>query len=467
MVQTIKPRRRTNAKGEVYYQLRGPDPKTGKRIYYKKETFRGPNAYERAKKRVHELIAAHQTLTATGKLETRTVAHLVGAFLDDVEGRYSWTKQTRQWFVRGRSLRSDTRRRYRDNCRRFILPELAPILLINLELEDIQLMVNKVWDGVSESQARSAGESIKTIISWGDEHGYAMPPLLHRLLHKGKLLLPPKRVREYDMELLRPLIMRCLAVVFGPRTGKTNRRGYLHRRILWTMGIANGLRRSEFSTLHMADIDWTTGTVKIANGLDRLTGEILEGATKTRSGQRRLWLPRYALEAIVYKERLWPGEKLLFTPDRGKNIYWGMGSAYMRKVCEEAGLTKEETDGVMHWHGLRHMFATNMDAAAVPKAEQKLALGHSRIDRNDPTTSGYIHITSPNRAFEEAERALELLMPQKITPLEEALTLAKTGFHRLTPGEKNLYIREYKRRRRAERQLALAAPGDNTGTNQD
>jgi integrase len=456
-----------NAKGEVYYQLRGPDPKTGERIYYKGETFKGPKAYERAKKRINELVAAHQTLTATGKMETRTVANLVGAFLDDVERRYRWTMQTRQWFVRGASMKSDTRRRYRDNCRRFILPELGPNLLIKLELEDIQLMVNKVWQEVSGNQARSTGESIKTIINWGDEHGWAMPPLLHRLLHKGKLLLPPKRVREYDMELLRPLIMKCLAVVFGPRNGKTNRRGYLYRRILWTMGIANGLRRGEFSTLHMADIDWTTGTVKIANGLDRLTGEILEGAAKTRSGVRTIWLPRHALEAIRYKEQLWPGEKLLFEASRGKNLYWGMGASYMRKVCVEAGLSKEETDGVMHWHGLRHVFTSNMDAANVPKVEQKLALGHSRIDRNDPTTSGYTHATNRSRAFEEGERALAFLMPEKITPLDEAMTLARTGFHRLTPGEKNAYLRDYKRGWRLRRQLALAAPGDNTGTNQD
>jgi integrase len=467
MAKSITPRRRTNAKGEVYYQLRGPDPKSGERIYYKGETFKGPKAYERAKKRVNELVAAHQTLTDSGKMETRTVANLVGAFLDDVERRYRWTKQTRQWFVRGRSMRSDARRKYNDNCRRFILPELGDTLLKNLELEDLQLMVNKVWQEVSGPQARSAGESSKTIINWGDENGWMMQPLLHRLLHKGKLLLPEKPRREYDMRLLEPKLRACLAVVFGRRTGKTSRRGYLYRRILWTIGIANGIRRSEFISIKMADINWLTGTAEIKDGYDRLDGEILEGGTKTRSGLRTIWLPRYALEAIVYKERLWPGEKLLFQAGRGENLYGGMSDNYMRKVCREAGLARDDTRGVLHWQGLRHVCASNMDAAGVPKVEQKRALGHSRIDRDDQTTSGYIHVMNGNRAFEEAERALDLLMPAEITPLEEAMTLAKTGYQRLTPGERRLYIQEYRTTHPRKRRLALAAPGDNTGTNQD
>src|SRR5262249_51174844 len=151
--------------------------------------------------------------------------------LDDVEERYRWTKQTRQWFVRGRSMRSDTRRKYNDNCRRFILPELGSIVLISLELEDIQQMVRNVWREVSGNQGRSAGESIKTILRWGDEHEWRVQDRLLRLL--PKLLLPPKTVREYDMQIIEPYLKACLAVVFGPRTGKTSRRGYLYRRILW------------------------------------------------------------------------------------------------------------------------------------------------------------------------------------------------------------------------------------------
>jgi integrase len=299
MARSFRKRRRTNAKGENFYQIFGPNPKTGKEEYIEtfKGTVKGRSASQRVDARLRELGAEAFNLTKTGKMETRKVSDLVEAFLDDIEERYRWTKQTRQWFVRGRTMRSDTRRKYLDNCHRFILPKLGDTLLISLELEDLQLMVNQVWQEVSGPTARSVGESIKTIINWGDEHGWTMPPLLLRLLRK--LLLPEKRVRQYDMQLVDQYVKKFLVIVFGPRTGKTNRRTYLYRRILAGIFIGNGIRRGEAVAIEMADIDWQAGTVAITKTLDRLTGEILEGATKTRAGLRTIWLPRCVLEATL------------------------------------------------------------------------------------------------------------------------------------------------------------------------
>ena len=349
MARNFRKRRRTNAKGEVFYQIFGPNPKTGEEEY--RETIKGGDAATRANKRVRELITEAHNLTDTGKKESRKVADLAEAFLNDIEERYRWTKQTRQWFVKGRSMRADARRKYRDNVRRFIIPKLGDTLLISLELEDIQLAVNQVWQDVSGPTARSVGESIKTVLYWGDEQEWTVRPRLLRLL--PKLLLPPKPVRQLPpQEKMIELIKPCLAIVYGPRTGKLTRRGYLYRRIMWTMFIVNGLRRGELTVIEMADIDWATGTAAITKGYDRLNGEVLEGGTKTRNSLRTLWLPQQALEAIAYKARLWPGEKLLFEPKDGANVYGGMYSNYLRAVCSEAGLSKQETKGVIHFHGL-------------------------------------------------------------------------------------------------------------------
>ena len=360
-------------------------------------------------------------------------------------------------------MRSDARRKYRDNCRRFIIPKLGDTLLISLELEDIQLAVNQVWQDVSGPTARSVGESIKTILYWGDEQEWTVRPRLLRLL--PKLLLPPKPVRQLPpQEKMIELIRPCLAIVYGPRTGKLTRRGYLYRRIMWTIFIVNGLRRGELTVIDMADIDWATGTAAITKGYDRLDGEILEGGTKTRNSLRTLWLPQQALEAIAYKARLWPGEKLLFEPKDGANVYGGMYSNYLRKVCTEAGLSKENTKGVIHFHGLRHEFATLAEAAGVPRTEIGAAMGHSRVERGGNATSGYIHATAGGRdASEAVERAFALLLPARITPLEEALTLAQTGYQRLSPAEQRQYHLEYRQKRR----LALPSPADNTRTKSD
>jgi integrase len=467
MARSFRKRRKTNAKGQSFYQIFGPNPKTGKDEY--RETVKGHNAGKRANDRLRELTAEAHKLTDTGKKETRKVSDLVEAFLDHVDERHRWTKQSKQWFAKGRSLRSDTRRGYHDRCRRFILPELGDIILISLELKDLQRMVNWVEDEISGPQARAAGQTIKTIINWGDEHGYAMQPLLHRLLRKAKLLLPEKVRREYDMPLVNSLLQRCLVVVFGPRTGKTTRRGYLYRRMIWGLGLGCGLRREEMASIKMAEIDWRAGTAEVYDGIDRLTGEILEGGTKSLAGHRTIWLPRCVLEAAAYKERLWPGEELLFEADRGgENIYKGMLGSYVLKVCKEAGLTKDEIKSIkgVHLHLLRHVFASNADGA--PRADLKRAMGHSRIEGGDQTTSGYIHTTTNGTiSFGLAQGALDLLMPATITPLDEALTLARTGYQRLTAGERRLYIQEYRKKHPRKRRLALAAPAGNTRANQD
>ena len=91
MARRFRKRRRTNAKGEVFYQIFGPNPKTGEEEY--RETIKGHNAGKRADARVRELGAEAHNLTDTGKKESRKVSDLAQAFLDDIEERYGWTKE--------------------------------------------------------------------------------------------------------------------------------------------------------------------------------------------------------------------------------------------------------------------------------------------------------------------------------------------------------------------------------------
>jgi hypothetical protein len=53
-----------NTKGQPFYEIHGPDAKTGKERYYKEEgTFKGPRAFERVKKRINELVGEAMALT--------------------------------------------------------------------------------------------------------------------------------------------------------------------------------------------------------------------------------------------------------------------------------------------------------------------------------------------------------------------------------------------------------------------
>ena len=184
---------------------------------------------------------------------------------------------------------------------------------------------------------------------------------------------------------------------------------------------------------------------------------------KTEAGDRDIWLPRQAMEAIHFKERMWPDERLLFQPkdDADRCIYGGMYGSYLRKVAKEAGLTPEEIKGTLHFHGMRSHNASMLDALGMSRALIKQNLGHSRVERGD-ITSVYIHaIDLGNERRRMAQASIDWLMDGiEITPLEEAMGLAKTGYQRLTADERREYHREY----RATRKALPAPAADNTRT---
>jgi hypothetical protein len=191
-MRKFRKKKLTNSKGETFYQIFGPNPKTGKDEY--KETVKGHgDVAKRADKRVIELTAAAFNLTEFGKRETRTVADLVAAHLSDCDDRERWTITNKAWYDKGRSLRPSTNRGYHAAARD-ILPRLGATLLIALELGDLNRMVKDIEDDVSKSVARRAGEALCTALRWGAMRGWTVQPMLLGLL--SKVRLPPKCRRE-------------------------------------------------------------------------------------------------------------------------------------------------------------------------------------------------------------------------------------------------------------------------------
>ena len=68
-------------------------------------------------------------------------------------------------------MRPSTVRGY-EAAAREILPHLGDTLLIALTLDHLKRMVADIQRDATKPLARRAGESIKTILSWGDEDGW-------------------------------------------------------------------------------------------------------------------------------------------------------------------------------------------------------------------------------------------------------------------------------------------------------
>ena len=64
------------------------------------------------------------------------------------------------------------------------------------------------------------------------------------------------------------------------------------------LGAALGLRRCEACAVRIEDIDWRSGWVHVRRGLHVVKGKEIETGCKTKLSDRRLKLPRFALERL-------------------------------------------------------------------------------------------------------------------------------------------------------------------------
>jgi integrase len=428
------------------YQVRGPHRETGKRISI--GTYPTKKEAEQAKKEYEHSL---YTLTDFGRRETRTVADLAHVFLKDCEDRARWTADHNAWHER-KALSAETLRSYRDALQRFIIPMLGPIVLIALRFEHLQKMV----DGIKhKSMAIRAGESIKTILRFGNKRGWVIEPRLIGLLED--LRLPPRRRR--DQLPSEASIRAVLGVVYGPRAGKLTRRGYLYRRAIWVLLVGNGLRRGEIAALDWANINWLESCIDIAGSWNRWHGK---KPPKTKAGRRRVWPSSQAVDALleIHEMHGRPEAGLVFKARDGQSIYGGMYAAYLLPVLKEAGIPREESKGLFHFHAMRHLSNSEMARLGVSKEARQANLGHS--GRRD-VTDGYTHLIEGDMSARNAAQAiLEKYMPSSITAVDDALRLRPTAYHQWDPEKRRAYHRQYMRDYRAKLR-ALPAPAGQQG----
>jgi hypothetical protein len=216
------------------------------------------------------------------------------------------------------------------------------------------------------------------------------------------------------------------------------------------MLVSNGPRRGEIAVLQWSGIDWARGVATINGSWNRF--DKIAKDTKTVSGMGRLiWLPKQAIDAL---DALWhlqgcPKDGLVFQPKDGENIYGGMYGAYLRPVAKGAGLSREETRGVLHFHAMRHYAASRMDQYGLSRPATKQLLGHSRSAGGD-VTSGYIHVLDRTQEQVVAQKIVDDLMPEVVTPISEAMKLRETGYRRWDPEKRRAYHREYMRKARQD-----------------
>lgn len=133
------------------------------------------------------------------------------------------------------------------------------------------------------------------------------------------------------------------------------------------LGAALGLRRCEACAVRIEDIDWRSGWVHVRRGLHVAGGEVVETGCKTKLSDRKLKLPRFALERLrAIRGTRRSGRLCLLDPNAVARRF--------RAFCKRFSLPH------VPMTCLRHSWATISLENGAAIEDIAVALGHSTVN---------------------------------------------------------------------------------------
>lgn len=149
---------------------------------------------------------------------------------------------------------------------------------------------------------------------------------------------------------------------------------------LYLLLVAAGLRLGEALALRWSDVDLAAGLVTVRRSVQRVGGEYVFTASKTRSGERSIGVPgdvaaelkRHRVRQI---ERLgaagWTADGLVFTNRTGGVLCQSVAQHGLKRLCDGLRLP------ALTVHGLRHLHASLLLAEGLPITDVSRRLGHA------------------------------------------------------------------------------------------
>lgn len=153
--------------------------------------------------------------------------------------------------------------------------------------------------------------------------------------------------------------------------------------------LSCGLRPCEAIALTWADVNLSTGEVRVDKGLHEAFGEVYESPTKTEKSTRTVVLPRYAVERLRELKRS-------ARPSRSDRLCQSSPGQYRRQV--RSWFRRRGVRMCVQW--LRHTWGTLAAQSGVPIETVALMLGHSSL------STAYEHYLMGNSALmRDAQRS--------------------------------------------------------------
>jgi integrase len=154
----------------------------------------------------------------------------------------------------------------------------------------------------------------------------------------------------------------------------------------YLVALSTGARPGELLALTWADVDTDAGALTIERAAQRIGGERVTTAPKTRAGTRTITLPAEGLAALR-RQAAWQAERRLLLGERwtaGDLVFSGYRGApltlsaiewALRGACERLGLPPVTP------HGLRHLHASLLlaEGLSVPAVSKRLGHAHAGV----------------------------------------------------------------------------------------
>ena len=271
-----------------------------------------------------------------------------------------------------------------------VLPHIGRMQLAMLQPADVQKMINSLKaNGLSYSTIKKAYDAVNDCFRTAVIQGtVAKNPAVGVTLPAQKQF-KRREIKFYTMDEVR-------ALYTAARTEyKNGKRKYRLGEVV-IFDINTGLRLGELLGLKWEDIDMDERLMTVRNNKvlvrdrtpDAKTSYITieQDTTKTKSGERQMYLNDDAMESLRYLKKVAGNSEYVVSTTKGNGAHQKYMDDLIHNVEKSAGFPEEKCYG---FHALRHTFASLLFASGEEVKTVSALLGHSTTEI---TYNTYIHL---------------------------------------------------------------------------